>query len=195
MGRRPKFAEDDFLDAALGIAVARGAPAVTIADVAAAAGAPVGSVYHRFASRDLLLARLWVRSVRRVQRAFLDAPPGGDDPGLAAERAVALALRWVAEHPGEARLLLLHRREDLVRRWPRELGEELAGLNDAVADALRGHARALYGRASKEAVERVTFALVDIPYAAVRRRLASGEPLPPTLERMAVAACRAALAD
>ncbi|MFI6584248.1 TetR/AcrR family transcriptional regulator [Embleya sp. NPDC050493] len=192
MGRKPRFTDDDFLDAALRVIARTGAGAVTVAAVAAEAGAPVGSVYHRFASRDLLLARLWVRTVRRFQHPFLTAL-ADPDPDRGATRAVRAVFAWVREHPHEAAVLLLHRREDLIARWPDEPGSEPTTLNDAVADALRTHTRARFGRVTSVALERVTFALVDIPYAAVRRHLAAGRTPPASIEGTALAASRAAL--
>ncbi|MYW01943.1 TetR/AcrR family transcriptional regulator [Streptomyces sp. SID3343] len=194
MGRKPRFTEDDFLDAVLRITARDGAGAVTIAGVAAEVGAPVGSVYHRFASRDLLLARLWVRTIRRFQEPFV-AAISDEDPVVGADRAVSAVLAWVRAHPAEAGVLLLYRRDDLVTRWPDELGPELVGLNDAAGAALRDYARARYGRAGTAQVERVTLALVDIPYAAVRRHLAAGRPHPASTERHTLAAARAVLAD
>ena len=55
MGRPARFAADELLDVALDLAAAGGPEAVTMAGVAEAAGAPSGSVYHRFAGRPALL--------------------------------------------------------------------------------------------------------------------------------------------
>ncbi|MFI1382832.1 TetR/AcrR family transcriptional regulator [Embleya sp. NPDC020886] len=192
MGRKPRFTDDDFLDAVLRVTARTGAGAVTVAAVAAEAGAPVGSVYHRFASRDLLLARLWVRTVRRFQQPFLTAL-ADPDPDRGADRAVRAVFAWVREHPDEAAVLLLHRREDLIARWPEELGPESTTLNEAVASALRSYTRARFGRVTPAALERVAFALVDIPYAAIRTHLAAGRTPPASIEGIALTASRAVL--
>lgn len=171
MGRPAKFAADQILDAAAALAAEGGHEAVTVTAVAARIGAPSGSVYHRYGSRDLLLAHLWIRAVRRFQEGFLVAAGA---PGLAeaVRAAAAHVVRWSAEHPDEARLLLAHDVAELRERWPAELGEELDGLNTAVAAALRELAARLPG----EALERLTFALVDVPVAAVRRHVLAGRP-------------------
>ncbi|MFI6980454.1 TetR family transcriptional regulator [Embleya sp. NPDC050154] len=194
MGRKPRFGDDDFLDAVLRVTARTGAGAVTVAAVAAEAGAPVGSVYHRFASRDLLLARLWLRTVQRFQQPFL-AALADPDPARGATRAIRAVFAWVRESPDEAAVLLLHRREDLIARWPEELGPEATMLNDAVANALRAYTRARFGRVSPAALERVTFALVDIPYAAVRRHLAAGRTPPASIEAATLLASRAAMGE
>ena len=194
MGRPPKFTEDQFLDAALELVSAGGPDAATVGAVAQTLGAPVGSVYHRFDSRDLLLAKLWLRTVRRFQQGFL-AALACEDLDEAALGAALHVNAWAREHLDEARALLLYRREDLAARWPAELGDEVATVNAAVFDALRDHASRRYGSENAEYVQRVTFALVDVPYAAGRRHLLAGETPPPLVDDLVTAACRSVLAD
>ncbi|MEV4166117.1 TetR/AcrR family transcriptional regulator [Nonomuraea dietziae] len=190
MGRPAKFAADQILDAAAALAAEGGHEAVTVTAIAARLGAPSGSVYHRYGSRDLLLAHLWIRAVRRFQEGFLLA---AREPDL--ERAVRAAashvVGWAAEHPDEARLLLAHNVAELRERWPSELGEELEGLNTAVASALRDLAARLPG----QALERVTFALVDVPVAAVRRHVLAGRPVPESAVRLAETAALAVVLE
>lgn len=183
MGRPARFPPDLILDGAARLLAEGGPAAATSTAVAAAIGAPSGSVYHRFASRDLLLARLWVRTVGRFQAAFL-AALAHPDPDRAAVAAALAVPAWCRAHPHEARVLLLHRRDDLVGRWPDELDAELSTLNDALATALTDHARARYGTAGRAQLARVTFALVDVPYAAVRRQLAAGDDPPPEVDAL-----------
>ena len=63
MARPAKFSLDDLLDAAGRVLLEKGRD-ITMAQIADAAGAPTGSVYHRFASREELLIRLWLRSIK-----------------------------------------------------------------------------------------------------------------------------------
>jgi AcrR family transcriptional regulator len=177
MGRRAQFTDDDFLDAAVRLISEGGPSAATIGAIADLAGAPTGSVYHRFASRDLLLARLWIRTVQRFQQGFLEVF-AGDDLDVAAEQAALHVVRWSREHLAEARVLLLHRQDDLAQRWPAVLGEELATLNSGVVDAIRRHARKRYGRVGAREIGAVTLAVVDLPYAACRRYLGAGKKPP-----------------
>ncbi|MFK4730362.1 TetR/AcrR family transcriptional regulator [Agromyces mediolanus] len=167
MGRAAKYSEQDILDAALELIAEDGAHAATAVAVAKRLGAPSGSIYHRFPSRDLLVATLWVRTVQRFQRGFLDALASAD-PGIAAERAVRHTLDWSTEHPTEAKLLTRHRREDLIALWPDELGEELRTLNDDVARAIRRFAAARFERVDSAALGRTRLALIDLPYSAAR---------------------------
>lgn len=173
VGRRAKFSDETILEAALGVLVEGGVGAATVTGVADRLGAPSGSIYHRFASRDLLMARLWVRTVLRFQRGFVDALDTGDTE-RAAREAMLHTVRWSREHPADALVLLGYRREDLVARWPEELGQQLVNLNQPVRDALAGFVRVRYTASTPELVARVRFALVDIPYAAVRMHLTRG---------------------
>lgn len=179
MGRPARYPAELILDGALRVVAADGPAAATAVAVAAELGAPSGSIYHRFPTRDLLLARLWVRTVQRFQEAFLAAL--NTDAAAAGDAAVSVP-RWCREHLDEARVLLLHRRADLVGRWPAELDAELAALDTGLTAALTGHAERRFGRAGPAELERVTFALVDVPYAAVRRHLAAGRPPPPEID-------------
>jgi len=70
---------------------------VTIGDVSRRLGAPGGSIYHWFPSREELLVRLWLRSVRRFHEAYLAAGDGED----AEQALVDMALRvasFTAQH-------------------------------------------------------------------------------------------------
>ncbi|MGC5010200.1 TetR/AcrR family transcriptional regulator [Streptosporangium sp. DT93] len=194
VGRPARFTEERILDAALETVAHEGVAGATVAAIAARLEAPVGSIYHRFPSRDLLLARLWIRCVRRFQEGFLDALAAGD-----LERAAVHTPRWCREHLAEARVLLLHRPADLVARWPAELGEELAALDARTAGALTAaaadpaaHADAA-DAADASGRERLLFALVDVPHGAVRRHLAAGEAPPPGVDALVLRTCRAVL--
>ncbi len=139
------------------------------------------------------MARLSMRTVGAFQRGFIGAL-AEQDPELADVGAVDHLVGWAGEHPAEMRVLALHRREDLAARWPQELGRELADLRQELEVALRHHARARYSRDEGDAVARVTFALVDIPYAAVRRYVLTGGSMPATVAEALVPTCRVALA-
>ncbi|MBO2456067.1 TetR/AcrR family transcriptional regulator [Actinomadura violacea] len=185
MGRPPKFSEEEILDAALAVAAEDGPGAATVAAIAGRLGAPSGSLYHRFGSRDLLLATLWTRAIRRFQRGFVAALDAGD-----AEAAALHTPRWCRSHPEEAALLLLHRRQDVAAAWPAELGDELGGLNAQVSGALDAFVAQRPGLDR----ERLVFATIDVPYGAVRRHLLDRTPPPPQVDELITAACRAVLA-
>ncbi|MFT3899355.1 MAG: TetR/AcrR family transcriptional regulator [Gordonia sp. (in: high G+C Gram-positive bacteria)] len=193
MGRPAKYSDDAILDAALGLVAAEGPQGATVVAIAERLGAPSGSIYHRFVSRDLVLARLWIRTVRRFQTGFVDALVR-PDPDDAARAAVTHVLNWCRQHPDEARVLTLYRRDDLVARWPDELGAELATLNGRVEREVRSFAGRRFGAATAETVGLTRFALVDLPYAAARQIILDDGPVPEWLGGAVLSAARGALA-
>jgi AcrR family transcriptional regulator len=94
---RAKFAETDFLAAALAIAVEHGPAAATVASISDRLKAPTGSFYHRFASRDVLLGNLWLKTILDFQQGVSAALDAGD--GLAAALHTP---SWAREHLDEA---------------------------------------------------------------------------------------------
>src|SRR5215207_1703030 len=123
---------DTMLDAARDLLLEDGSRSATIEAIASSSGAPTGSIYHRFASRDELITRLWMRAVYRSQASFVAALERED----AKEAALAAALSifdFCNEHPADAQLLVTFRREDLIRAAPSDaLAEELEELNKPV---------------------------------------------------------------
>jgi AcrR family transcriptional regulator len=191
--RPAKFTEDQILDGALRLVAQGGPGAATIAGIAGLLGAPVGSIYHRFESRDSLLARLWIRTLRSFQVGFIGALEDGD-PDETALGAALYNVDWTRQHLEEARVLLLYRREELAERWPEALGEELATINADVEAALKNHAVRRYGEdVDAAALRRVVFALVDVPYAVGRRHLIQGETPPPLADELVTETLRCVL--
>ena len=187
---------DHLLDSARQLVLEGGARAVTIDGLVAASGSPKGSIYHRFATLDDLLATMWLRALRRSQLGFLAALDRlARDP---VETAVAAGLSlhdFAAEQPADARLLASMRREDLLGSVSApEVGEGLRHANVELKRGIDELARALYGRASRSAIERTMLVTVDLPYGAVRRHLGGSGPIPRSVRVQLEAAMRAALA-
>lgn len=192
---RPKLHSDDaILDAARDLLVRGGPGAATTAAISSTSGAPVGSLYHRFGSRPQLLAEVWLRTVRRFQAGLLAAATSG----TAIERALAAA-DWTVEfalrHPADARLLLQARREELLADadLPAHVRQSLTDLNKPVIDLLRGLAADLFGAPTPARLERLAIAVVDVPYAVVRRHLSRGTS--PRVDRDLVSHAVRALLD
>ena len=178
MGRKARFHKDHFVGAALNLLAQGGPAAVTMAAVAGESGAPIGSVYHRFVSRDVLLAELWLTIVESFQRGFIKALKRDD--GLS---AALHTVRWVRKHRREARVLLLHRREDLASgKWPDDMKSRTEHLAGELDDGIRAFTCSLYGRSTRRNLLRVTFALIDVPSAAVRRHLEAGNVPPKAVD-------------
>ena len=146
MPRAPKFDEERILAIAGQLMAAHGPSGATIGAIARAAGAPTGSIYHRFDSRDVLLATVWLRAASAFQDAVFERLAGlaPREAGLAA--ALCMAER-VRERPHDARLLLLHRREDFVDRgWPVAFRRRAAQLGQQIEAELCAFSRRLCGR-------------------------------------------------
>ena len=169
---------ETMLDAARDLLLAEGSPSATMEAIAAASGAPTGTLYHRFGSRDQLIARLWLRAVYRSQASFVAAMER-DDAREAAVAAAMSIIDFCEEHPEDARLLASFRREDLIRALPDgPLAEELHVLNRPVERAVVQLAQRLYGKRSRAAIDRTLLVVFDLPYGAARRHLVMKTPLP-----------------
>jgi AcrR family transcriptional regulator len=188
---RPKYDDGDFLDAALAIAAIAGPPAVTIGAVTDRLKAPVGSFYHRFASRDVLLGELWLRTVLDFQQGITAALDAGD--GL---RAALHTPAWVRLHLDEARLLLLYHRDDFVQGgWPASLRDGVAAQTARMESGFACFARLVFGRAGHDEVRRAQFLLAEMPVGAVRQHLQRREPPPPIVDELIGITYRAVITD
>ena len=186
-----KFSQDDFLAAALAIVAEQGPSAVTVGSISERLQSPTGSFYHRFASRDVLLGELWLRTVLEFQQGVRAAIDAGD--GL---RAALHTPAWVREHLDKARLLLLYHRDDVVHgEWPEQLREGAAALTQGVQTRSARYARLVFGRAGAEERRRAQFLLSEVPLAAVRQHLLRREPPPPLVDDLIRLTYRAVVAD
>lgn len=161
---------------------AHGPSGATIGAIARSVGAPTGSIYHRFASRDILLATVWLRAAAAFQNAVFERLAGAAPRDAGLEAALYMAER-VREHPGEARLLLLHRRKDFVDRgWPTPFRRQAARLAQQIETELRAFSRRLCGREDARTVRMVAYAVIEAPFAAIRRHVAAKESPPPYVD-------------
>ncbi|NVN50595.1 TetR/AcrR family transcriptional regulator [Mycolicibacterium hippocampi] len=185
MPRPARYTVDVLLDAAAELLAAEGPAAVTMSAVARSTGAPSGSVYHRFPTRAALCGELWVRTEERFQAVFVEALSTSDD---AQQRCVAGALRivaWCREHPVEAQVLLA--------------GPDALGMSDW-PEPLTGRRKRLQRKLRKVLAEipddagRVGAALIDVPYAIVRRHLRAGQAIPVSADAIVADCARALIA-
>lgn len=184
---RALFDAAAFLTAARSLAWRRGPAAVTVDSVAAELGAPKGSFYYRFASRDALLGELWLDTVLSYQQGFVAAIDAGD--GLAAALHTPT---WARLHPDDARLLLLHSRHDFVQgNWPVALKRGVADQAQRFEDCLKRFARQAFGHAGTANLKRATFVLAEVPIAAVKGHLERREPPPPLVDELIATTYRA----
>lgn len=189
MPRPARFTDDDVLDAALTCA-ARDGHATTVADVAAELDGPVGSIYHRFASREALLVRLWLRSVGRFQAGLFELA-GDPDPHRALVQMALHVPRYCRDRPDEARALTLYRQDRLQADGPVDLREDVAAVNTRLEDVTRRLTRRRYHTADKTHLLCVLTATRLSPYGLVRPYL--GGPVPAFLDDAVAASSDAIL--
>ena len=167
------------------LALTDGPRAVSVAAIADASGAPAGTLYHRFGSRDGILRAAWLRALEGFQARWLEAARDPDplEAGVAMATSVVTFARV---SPDDARLLLTLRPQDLLDADPdAEFRELQRAINAPLEAELRRVARALHGRADARALDGVVRATVDLPYGVVRRHAykANHAPLAGTRRR------------
>ncbi|WP_407285998.1 TetR/AcrR family transcriptional regulator [Streptomyces sp. BP-8] len=184
MARPPRFETPQLLDAAVSLAAESGPAGVTMSAVAAAVGAPSGSLYHRFAGRSALLAEVWLRTVEGFQEGYFKALESSNDPRAGGRAAARHVVAWSRTHPREAALLLYGAHEFGRDDWSDEHLRRANEGNMRVRASLAALAGAL-GVHGTESLDRVSLAVVDAPLSLVRRHLRGGTPLPPHAEELA----------
>src|SRR5215467_81807 len=182
MPRPSRFSEAQILDATAAIVAADGPSAATIGAIGHMLKAPSGSIYYRFASRDVLLGRLWLSKAAFFQGRFA-AALADHDPFKAGLAAALSMPRAVREDFAGARIMLLHRRDDFLDGdWPPEMAAEAIRLKHQIDEAMNDIVRRLFGRVGPETFQLAYFAMIDIPFAAVRRHVANNEMPPRSVE-------------
>lgn len=193
MARPAKFTAESILNAAGTLIAGSGPGSATITAIGAAIGATNGSIYHRFRSRDELLGRLWLRKAAFFQDNFAEALKQADARQAALDAALSLPRSVRADFQG-ARILLLYRREDFLSDgWPSEMQTEAARLGRHIVDALADITRRLFGDNSEASRQTTTFAVLDVPFAAVRRHVGANEIPPQHVDSLIVAAFEAVI--
>jgi len=190
---RPQHSDHRILDAAGALLLESGPRAATIEAIASASGAPKGSIYYRFRSRDEIFASLWIRAVERFQAALLAAVGVGEPLEVAVTAALAV-YDFCDASRADARLLMSFRPQDL---WgdglPPALRRRLVEINAPVDAAQRDLARQLYGADGEEALGRLRRAVFDLPHGMAREHVIDDQPLAPAARSDLERAVRAVL--
>lgn len=190
MGRPSKFDLPTIVQAATSIAASRTPGGLSVASVAELLGAPSGSLYHRIAGREHLMALVWLDAVEHFHHRFLPVLQHAD-PAMAVERGAVAVVRWAREHPERAAVLTQMRQVDLVAdHWPAEVrqrAERAAIVIKATLDELARRS----GHTTSNERRRLEFLLVDVPYGVVRRAQDAGRALHAADERLVAETARA----
>jgi AcrR family transcriptional regulator len=114
------------LDAALEVFLEVGVESASIDEIRRRSGASVGSLYHRYGSKEGIAAAVYVDALRDYQRDFVTTLQRSRDAADGITSAVRTHLRWVRQNPDRAEFLLATGTGE-VRRAARG---SLQGLND-----------------------------------------------------------------
>jgi AcrR family transcriptional regulator len=186
MPRPARYTVDELLDAAAALLAADGPAAVTMSAVARETGAPSGSMYHRFPTRAALCGELWIRTEERFNAGFTAALTAAGDPQQRCVAGATYTVQWCRGHPVEAQVLIAGADALCSAEWPAELS--------ARHRSLRRTLRRLLADVPADA-DRVTAAVVDIPYAIVRRHLLTRQKIPETADAIVADCARILIAS
>ncbi len=176
--RAPKCDEKQIVAAAGRIIAESGLQAATIGAIAERVGAPIGSIYYRFDSRGDLIANVWLQAAADFQQSFFARlrGPVPFDAGL--DAALLMAAR-VRSQRGEARILLMHRREDFIdSTCSVAIREKAEALGKQVRDEIGSFAIRLSQKDDKTTKAVISYAVIAAPFAVVRPYVATDEAPP-----------------
>jgi len=163
MGRKSILNEAEIFDA-VGRLVARDG-SLTLRDVVAETGVSIGSLYHRYQSRENLLALTWLDAVEVFQVEFLEALESGDED--AGEQAAMATPRFCRANPERARVLACCRREELVREnLSQKIGQRIENANAEVTQKVFQ-----FAKSNSYSIDACRLGLVAFPLAAVQSYL------------------------
>jgi AcrR family transcriptional regulator len=169
MPRPARFTLDELLDVAAALLAADGPAAVSMSAVARAANAPSGSMYHRFPTRAALCGELWIRTEERLHAGMRAALATSQEPQTRCVAAARFTVQWCRDHPVEAQVLLTGADALGEADWPDEMTSRRKRLHSTLRRMLAGMPSDL---------DRVNAAVIDIPYAVVRRHLVARRAIP-----------------
>ena len=184
MGRRSTF-QDEAVFAAVGRTLVRDGE-VRMQNVVAETGVSVGSLYHRYGSREGLLAAAWLDALTAFHARFLDAlVRDGELPGL---EAALETPRFCREAPDRALILVCCRRAELMTaNTPEAQMAELETANDWVSEAMNA-----FCTRTGLPMDIVRLGMIGIPLGAAKLYLPE-RPVPASLDAEIARAYRAVI--
>lgn len=179
MGRKAYFKNEEFIESAIQIIAEEGLGALTIAGLSTRMTAPIGSVYHRFPSRDALIAELWLNIIESFQDEWLKILQTDG------RQATVFCMDWVRNHPNEARVMLLYRIEDLISgEWPKDLRKRAERIFNQLQEGIAAFAKRKFGKLTNESIDRTLYALHDAPMGILRRYMLENKMPPKSVSHL-----------
>lgn len=184
MGRL-SIIRDETVFAAVGAQLA-GKGAVTLQSLGAETGVSIGSLYHRYGSREGLLAHAWLDSVSAFQARFLAALDCGEEQ--AGLKAALATPQFCREERARAIILCCCRQADFVTSATSpDLLEDLRTVNAAAGAALKA-----FAGQSGHSLTACRMGMIAFPLGAVRLYLPE-QAVPTEVDSYIEAGFRAAM--
>ena len=184
MGRMSIISDSDVF-AAVGLQLASDGGA-TLQSIVASTGVSIGSLYHRYGSREGLLAETWLDAVKTFHGKFLKALESGENN--AGELAALATPSFCREEHARAVVLSCCRQSEFLSDdTPARLRNEISTVNDNAAAAIRR-----YARRNNASLDACRLAMVAFPLGAVRLYLPN-RPVPKAVDQYVSAAYRATM--
>lgn len=159
---------------------------MTLQQVVAETGVSVGSLYHRYGSREGLLAQTWLDAVRASHAAFMREIDREDE--TAGEAAAMATPRFCRADRDRAVVLACCRRSEFISQaTPAPLREQIEHVNDEAVAAIRR-----YAKRTGHSLEACRIGLIAFPLGAVRLYLPS-QPVPRSVDAYVLEAFRAVM--
>lgn len=125
-------------------------------------GISIGSLYHRYGSREGLMASAWLDAVETFQTSFL-AALGSGRPSAGLDAALATPRFCRAERDRALILVACRKSEFLGENTPQPLREQIRDINQNAMVALRA-----FSKAHSLDLETCQMAMIGLPLGAVR---------------------------
>ncbi len=156
---------------------------VTLQNVVADTGVSIGSLYHKYGSREVLLARTWIDAVKASQAEFLKAL--GSEHESAGELAALATPKFCRKDRGRAIILACCRKSEFITdALPDEIRQEIDSINDKMLVAIKQ-----YSKQSGLSLDACMMGFVAFPLGAVRMYLPD-KPVPKSVDDYVLAAFR-----
>ncbi|MCX6396325.1 MAG: helix-turn-helix domain containing protein [Propionibacteriales bacterium] len=167
MGRPPGTDSEALLDHARSLWVTEGVAAVTIRALSQHSGVSNGSIYHRFESRNHLLAEIWAREAtafRAYQRDQIEDARTHGCPQDAVFAAALVSGSYAEVEPSTARVLLASRPDVLDdTALPGPVAQQLREHRADAARLITELADAVWDRTDRTALILMRHCVVGIP--------------------------------
>ena len=161
---------------------------ITLDGIKTQTGLSTGSLYHRYQSRENLMARAWLYALQAFHAAYLAGfDEDGAFPGASVIRRM---LNFCRQQPALATILVYGSRRQFIQKGvDADMIEQIDASNARVKERLMA-----FAREHRIPILACKLALVNFPLAAVKDNLPN-HPIPASLENPSVSGCASLVED